>query len=557
MGFFDFLKGNNKSKALDKTNSGVKRIKGTSKSDGNIVPYFDTLASSANVFSLLWFKDGKYKNYEPQKETVFENDLFRIYISFQEEPSLLVSNLPINLNGKLDVNESIGYYPSYSGMTPDQRWVYLNWLRDITQPVDIGYVFVFYYGLERHLIYGNFKRAADTIMVLRKHHKNGSFQSYSLNALVLSAVVHKDEDALKRIIESAKGEDVNNALLIAKYVMKMDLSVAEIITLCNPVGFKNKRYLKNYPDLFATAVNDQLIDGFNSDSFPFYTLDTAYENEGSIVFANISFSEGARYAMVPSIINNAKFKDSVHSILSKSHETVKRQLKEMRANGNAPTPKQPPKDDAEDDSTAGCPYCNETLDKVPKKKKKCPHCGNYIYVRSSQILYPSKHLTHDEAIATDEFYYLKEYGITNELFNDKVDQLNKNADESVTPIDVCIALYNDLILQTTDKFRLGGLYFRSAFIKYQSGFGFLADLQNLAKIDLSRYEQEGVQQVTIHSVDACEECQQLNGRVFTIQEALSERPIPCKKCTHGKNERGDGWCRCRYVPVGQNESDWW
>jgi uncharacterized Zn finger protein (UPF0148 family) len=29
-----------------------------------------------------------------------------------------------------------------------------------------------------------------------------------------------------------------------------------------------------------------------------------------------------------------------------------------------------------------CPYCGSSLAERPKRKKKCPHCGNYIYVRT-------------------------------------------------------------------------------------------------------------------------------------------------------------------------------
>ena len=29
-----------------------------------------------------------------------------------------------------------------------------------------------------------------------------------------------------------------------------------------------------------------------------------------------------------------------------------------------------------------CPYCNQMLDKKPGRKKKCPHCSNFIYVRT-------------------------------------------------------------------------------------------------------------------------------------------------------------------------------
>ncbi|AKB84792.1 TerB N-terminal domain-containing protein [Methanococcoides methylutens] len=477
MGFFDFLKGKKENKSLETVDKHINDVKSKSNSNTNkIVPYFDQLASADNVFSLLWFKDGKYKNYKPQKNTSFETEFFTIEFSFGEEPSLLSSGLPINSNEKINPNESIGYYPSYESMTPGQRWVYLNWLRDITQPVDIGYVFVFYYGLERHIIYGNFKKAADTIMLLRKYHKNNSFQSYSLSSLVISAIAHKDEATLSRVIESAKGENVNNDLLIAKYILKIDLSADEIISLSNAVGFKNKRYIKNYPELFIEILNEQLINEFEKSSFPFYSLDVSFGKEKSIIFANISLPENARYAPLPSIINNSEFQTAIHTLLTTTHNVVKERLKEMRSKGNAPTPKQSPSANSEESSTAVCPYCEVTLDKTPKKKKKCPHCGNFIYVRSSQVLYPSKHLTHDEAIATDEFFYLREYGITINSFNDKLKQLTKTSDERVSPIAVCIALYEDLILQTTDTFKLQMFYLRNAFIKYQSGLRFFEDL---------------------------------------------------------------------------------
>lgn len=34
---------------------------------------------------------------------------------------------------------------------------------------------------------------------------------------------------------------------------------------------------------------------------------------------------------------------------------------------------------------AVCPYCNAELSKKPGRKKKCPHCGNYIYVKTRPI----------------------------------------------------------------------------------------------------------------------------------------------------------------------------
>lgn len=34
------------------------------------------------------------------------------------------------------------------------------------------------------------------------------------------------------------------------------------------------------------------------------------------------------------------------------------------------------------ETEAICPYCRNTLEKKPGAKKKCPHCANYIYVRT-------------------------------------------------------------------------------------------------------------------------------------------------------------------------------
>lgn len=45
------------------------------------------------------------------------------------------------------------YWPSYSTLTPQQRWFYLTWLQTgrSDPTVDIGYIFLFFYGLERRL----------------------------------------------------------------------------------------------------------------------------------------------------------------------------------------------------------------------------------------------------------------------------------------------------------------------------------------------------------------------------------------------------------------------
>lgn len=74
--------------------------------------------------------------------------------SSAHEPSLIDDRLPIQ-KSHVDVAEKLtGYWPSYSTISPAARNGYLQWLSNGRRApeVDIGYVFIFFYGLERRSI---------------------------------------------------------------------------------------------------------------------------------------------------------------------------------------------------------------------------------------------------------------------------------------------------------------------------------------------------------------------------------------------------------------------
>lgn len=56
--------------------------------------------------------------------------------------------------------------------------------------------------------------------------------------------------------------------------------------------------------------------------------------------------------------------------------------------------KQPP--DMPEAVVAVCPYCKQILDAQPQRKKKCAHCGEYIYVRRPSSGNGSKVLVTEE-----------------------------------------------------------------------------------------------------------------------------------------------------------------
>ena len=78
----------------------------------------------------------------------------RQYISFNTEPSFIDVSLSIS-SRKVDIAERlIGYWPSYTHISPKARRAYLDWLAGgRSNPIaDIGYVFLFFYGLERRAL---------------------------------------------------------------------------------------------------------------------------------------------------------------------------------------------------------------------------------------------------------------------------------------------------------------------------------------------------------------------------------------------------------------------
>lgn len=115
--------------------------------------------------------------------------------TFNHEPSLIGGRLPVQATD-VDLTENItGYWPSYSGISPAARRGYLQWLSDGRSAlnVDIGYVFIFFYGLERRAVVDSItndvaRSELPTIVTevgrLRAlYGENASFRNYASNLL--------------------------------------------------------------------------------------------------------------------------------------------------------------------------------------------------------------------------------------------------------------------------------------------------------------------------------------------------------------------------------------
>ena len=141
----------------------------------------------------------------------------------QHDGCVIDPKLPI---GDSAAAEPLGYWPSYEGMSPNCRKRYLEWLGGGKQAadIDIGYVFLYFYGLERRLILET-PPATEVEALTRELQRlrslysgNGSFNGYS--ARLLDAVAFL-RDAGKRSCNpfipelAASGGEMSPALKLA------------------------------------------------------------------------------------------------------------------------------------------------------------------------------------------------------------------------------------------------------------------------------------------------------------------------------------------------------
>lgn len=121
------------------------------------------------------------------------------------DASLIDDSYPINPKSMEFSDESLGYWPRFSSISPNCRGAYLNWLASdrSTPAIPLGYAFIYFYGLERRILIDSQSPegigAPEYLAIAQEVHRlldcygdSRSFRNYATGFLEAMAILKPD-----------------------------------------------------------------------------------------------------------------------------------------------------------------------------------------------------------------------------------------------------------------------------------------------------------------------------------------------------------------------------
>lgn len=214
--------------------------------------------------------------------------------------------------------EGLPYWPTYHDASPQQRSRYLDWLIGgrCDPNIELGYVFIYFYGLERRILVDNadHQAVAEEVLRLRKTYSHSrSFQRYSASLLwmivalsakqfflasnileqVFATTEHWDDESLDRCLaylyDSGSRLSADWAYLVAKQDRRIQNSV--II----------RRHEALFRDLFKKKFDQQFPTGLQLKASK-RSRPLTYRPASSTLLQTLASADTSRFGDLPNVL---------------------------------------------------------------------------------------------------------------------------------------------------------------------------------------------------------------------------------------------------------------
>ena len=238
------------------------------------------------------------------------------------EPSLIWSKLPIE---KSDSSVTNGYFPTnYFDLNPKQRYQYLNWLTDITQQTSVNFILLYFHGLQRHLLLGDYDLCVKEILRIWENHSDASLKYYIPLALNYSSVFRNKFDIFEKapfLLEYATNPDL--------YIQQrngISISAKQIMDAAKDVGFEKIYLIRKWKNVIEfESLLQEKIDAYETSNGKILDYETKHtSNEYFYNFiTNNSISHEIAKTSFPNYIKSNIIKFVLYDLLKSTYEEIK------------------------------------------------------------------------------------------------------------------------------------------------------------------------------------------------------------------------------------------
>ena len=177
---------------------------------------------------------------------------------------------------------------------------------------------------------------------------------------------------------------------------------------------------------------------------------------------------------------------------------------------------------------AVCPYCGNELEKKPTRKKKCPHCSEYFYVRQGELY--TEQQAKDLTFKRKWLNILERFGGTEKMFVQKRKELSKRFDFEASVNDTIWGMMMELPSKQEDPIDTERLYiWMGQFVEEEDKDPAPYIKQAMTMMEKRiRLEVRGLSKLSVATCNddlVCESCKEASERVLTRDEFLEKMPI--------------------------------
>lgn len=287
---------------------------------------------------------------------------------------------------------------SYAELTPEQRWVYANWLENPDEEIDAEYALIFLRGLERRLMLDQDPgEAFHEVLSLRQHVNEPSFQSYS-ESTILAALLHEHHKHL-----AVEYSDSNPTFEMSNLALAVMQAYGDCMTwqgfLALARYYTREAFKPTFVDKYANVLGEHvervLTSRFGEKGCPFESLVSGAEapTKGQRVLLNDSLPSSVKFVHIQQLLDFPLFKERVQAILLEAQDAAVRNLGVVYVSG--PSHRHASASLAKGKlESVFCPVCGALLDHAPASRKPCLHCGAVLYRNTDPN--SGEHLLQDE-----------------------------------------------------------------------------------------------------------------------------------------------------------------